>query len=109
MISIRGSLWFATTRVVCNQGDGEPIEWAIKKNGAAIYKGNDSLIFLLLLFLIDLILFNGHITAGFLKSFVISAAHVAKNPTMVSETGSIGRINRLKNRLRYKNIKFWKF
>ena len=42
MISIRGSLWFATTRVVCNRGDGEQIEWAIKKIGKPDYKGNDS-------------------------------------------------------------------
>ncbi len=42
MISIGGSLWFATTRVVCNRGDGERIERAIKKIGKPDYKGNDT-------------------------------------------------------------------
>ena len=75
VISICGSLWFATTRVVCNQEDGEPIECAIKKNGEAIYKGNDSLIFLLLCFWLFWFFQWPYITAGFYKIFVISAAY----------------------------------
>ena len=47
---IRGSLWFATTRVVCNRGDGDRIVRSIMKNGKPDYKGNDSDSLLLLLF-----------------------------------------------------------
>ena len=84
---------------MCNRGDGEPIEGAIKKNGKPDYKGNDSESFSCVI-LFDLILSIAYIAAGFYKNFCYfrcgrriesnkSAIHLAKNQVFHARTKHI--------------------